>query len=113
LQLDAGPALELAPPSSGGGAAFDNLDLSSPSAPPVRFDQAPRAPNARTSPGPAPAAPGPLALELEGDKADEPPKPAKRPAKARPALDAGTSARQRASRRKLAVAGALAVVLLG
>jgi tetratricopeptide (TPR) repeat protein len=111
---DAGPELDLLPPASAPEGSFDDLDLSSPSAPPkptspVRFDPprpvAPAAP-ARADDG--------LALELEaGPEARQAPKLApRRPAKPVAEHDPAALARK-ARQKKLALAGVLAVAVLG
>ena len=119
LELDSGPELELASPSSASPGTFDDLDLSKPSLPPSRFEPAPRPapPPGPGSQGPPPGArfdPGP-ALELEGAV---PGADAIRPAPVRPTRPAATTGapegkRERARRTKLALGGAALAVALG
>ncbi|HEY0478584.1 MAG TPA: tetratricopeptide repeat protein [Kofleriaceae bacterium] len=112
LELDAGPELDLAPPRAA--SSFDDVDLSRPSAPPVRFDPVSRpAPTRPALTGPRGGDAGPV-LELEDAPALAAPRAApQRPANARSATEARTTPEIRARRRRLLILAGLAVILLG
>jgi tetratricopeptide (TPR) repeat protein len=117
LELDAGPELDLLPPSSAPDGTFDDLDLSQPSAPPVRFEPPRLQPVRPAEPPRAPTHDDSLTLEIEGAKPTvaTPKIGAKPAARAKPAEpeDTVATAATRARRRKLALGGVAVLAVLG
>ncbi|HMG56505.1 MAG TPA: tetratricopeptide repeat protein, partial [Kofleriaceae bacterium] len=111
LGLEPDAELELTAPTPRATSSFDDLDLSRPSAAPVRFDT----PVSRPAPGRPPLAdprgpePGAV-LELEAPPAGSARAAPQRAAKPKPARDAAIAPGRRS---KLAVVGLIAVLALG
>jgi tetratricopeptide (TPR) repeat protein len=106
---DLGPELELAMPRAA--SSFDDLDLSGPTAPPIRFE--------RRGAGPPVEAPAGrdtgLSLDLEGSPPSAPAAKPKLPppVKAKPVVDPATAAKARIRRQRIALVALLVVVVLG
>jgi tetratricopeptide (TPR) repeat protein len=116
LQLQTGPELELMPPSSEGGSSFDDLDLSKPSAPPIRFEHAARVAAPRAPAGaPFATQDSGIALEIEGatPTTAKPRLVAKPTVKDKPILDEVAAAHARSRRTRLALGGVVAALALG
>ena len=114
LELESGPELDLLPPSSAPDGTFDDLDLSAPTAAPVRFEPPRPQPVRPAEPPRAPTHDDSLSLEIEGAKpavaTPKMAKPAPKPVK--PEADPTTAA-ARAKRRKLALGGVALLAVLG